>query len=63
MPMNEKTLSRLCKLIFENDLQTIKQNLERQREHPLAGKKWDMQWFNRKIMKMFMDFLPHFGDF
>ena len=28
MPMNEKTLSRLCKLIFENDLQTIKQNLE-----------------------------------
>ena len=25
--MNEKTLSRLCKLIFENDLQTIKQNL------------------------------------
>ena len=27
MPMNEKTLSRLCKLMFENDLQTIKQNL------------------------------------
>ena len=35
----------------------------RQGEHPLAGKKWNMQWFNRKIVKMFMDFLPHFGDF